>query len=381
VNGSAGGFKVPRTDWCFGKIYTSECSAKILLARFPFLRPYTVPLRFLTEYEIRGRSVWLIPANHCPGAALFLFRTAEGRVLLHTGDFRFRQQILDDLRLCMPEKPSLQVDWLYLDNTFGTSDEAFPSQQVAYHQLSELILSHRRRNPALKFFLYCYTLGKEEVFWNLAEQFNTKVQMLKERFDKTACCGLGQSHFITKQEHDMVRDGPIFIFVRNMRDLPKTAAEVEKTKDTIHIVLSGWKGQYNVRHPRYFKILYSSHSSPSELETWVKEVNPDNLVFLLDQKPDAHRQSWQLRIQTKFTKRGQLATQCLEKGSPEAALVKSAGSTQSKLNFKPSVAEPDNFQSETQEQARSNPVAAHYQFVEIDDILKDPSRRKRQVTG
>ena len=84
------GYKVPRTDWCFGKIYTSLVSSKILIARFPHLRPYTVPLSFLTEYEIKGRSVWLVPANHCPGAALILIRTKEGRTLLHTGDFRYR---------------------------------------------------------------------------------------------------------------------------------------------------------------------------------------------------------------------------------------------------------------------------------------------------
>ena len=49
-----------------------------------------------------------------------------------------------------------------------------------------------------KFYIYCYTLGKEEVFYNLAEQFNTKIQMLKERFDKTSCTGLGTAHFVTK---------------------------------------------------------------------------------------------------------------------------------------------------------------------------------------
>ena len=71
----------------------------------------------------------------------------------------------------------------------------------------------------MKFFIYCYTLGKEEVFFNLAEQFNTKVQMLKERYEKTSFI-VGKSHFVTKQEHDVARDGPIFIFVKAMRDLP-----------------------------------------------------------------------------------------------------------------------------------------------------------------
>ena len=82
--------------------------------------------------------------------------------------------MLEEIKKCAPEKP-LKIDFLYMDNTFGTSDEYFPSQQVAYHQLSELILSHRRRSASLKFFIYCYTLGKEEVFFNLSEQFNTKV--------------------------------------------------------------------------------------------------------------------------------------------------------------------------------------------------------------
>ena len=133
-------------------------------------------------------------------------------------------------------------------------------------------MSQRRHSPNVKFFVYCYTLGKEEVFFNLSEQFNTKVLMLKERFQKTACVGLGNAHFVTKQDHDMVRDGPVFIYVKPMRDRPNTAAEVDKKKDIIHIVLTGWKGQYNVKHPRYFKLAYSSHSSPVDLEEFVKKL-------------------------------------------------------------------------------------------------------------
>ena len=86
--------------------------------------------------------------------------------------------------------------------------------------------------------------------------------MLKERFNKTSCVGLGNSHFITHKDHDIVRDGPIFIFVKPMRDRPKTLVEVDKKNDSIHVILTGWKEEYNLDHPRYFKIAYSSHSSP-----------------------------------------------------------------------------------------------------------------------
>ena len=106
--------------------------------------------------------------------------------------------------------------------------------------------------------------------------------MLKERYDKTSHCGLGPQHFKTKSEHDVAKDGPAFIFVKAMRDLPKSRGDVDKKKDVVHICLTGWKGQYNVQHPRYFKVPYSSHSSPLELETFVKELNPGNLIFNLD---------------------------------------------------------------------------------------------------
>ena len=50
----------------------------------------------LTEYEIKGRKVWLIPANHCPGAVMILVRAGEKQVL-HTGDFRYRPKMLEQL--------------------------------------------------------------------------------------------------------------------------------------------------------------------------------------------------------------------------------------------------------------------------------------------
>jgi hypothetical protein len=32
--------------------------------------------------------------------------------------------------------------------------------------------------------LYCYTLGKEEIFDGLARYYNTKIQLIKERYVK-----------------------------------------------------------------------------------------------------------------------------------------------------------------------------------------------------
>ena len=62
-----------------------------------------------------------------------------------------------------------------MDNTFATSAESFPTQQEAFEKICAIIRRYRIGNTNMKFFIYCYTLGKEEVFWNLAEHFHTKV--------------------------------------------------------------------------------------------------------------------------------------------------------------------------------------------------------------
>lgn len=36
----------------------------------------------------------------------------------------------------------------------------------------------------LKIFIYCYTLGKEEVFYNLTKDFKVPIIVLKEKFHR-----------------------------------------------------------------------------------------------------------------------------------------------------------------------------------------------------
>ena len=80
-------------------------------------------------------------AFHCPGAVMFLFKGKMGTVL-HTGDFRYSDAMLDNPWLCpngKNEKTNMRqigitvdVDYLHLDNTFANPEYDFPSREEAY---------------------------------------------------------------------------------------------------------------------------------------------------------------------------------------------------------------------------------------------------------
>ncbi len=75
-------------------------------------------------------SITALPANHCPGSAMYHVVDAQGVRTLATGDFRFCDPMLDEPLLrngCRPllasdaaslTSPHHSVDVLYLDTTF-----------------------------------------------------------------------------------------------------------------------------------------------------------------------------------------------------------------------------------------------------------------------
>jgi DNA cross-link repair 1B protein len=77
-------------------------------------------------------------ACHCPGAVMILFRGKMGTVF-HTGDFRFSESMFNNEVLFPREKRnkemkgiSIDVDYLFLDNTFANPEYDFPSREEAY---------------------------------------------------------------------------------------------------------------------------------------------------------------------------------------------------------------------------------------------------------
>ena len=92
-------------QWNYGKIYASDISRRLIVDRFPNLKPLVIALEmdeehwiYIDESKKEGISVVLMDACHCPGAVMFLFKGKMGTVL-HTGDFRFHPKMLKHPKL------------------------------------------------------------------------------------------------------------------------------------------------------------------------------------------------------------------------------------------------------------------------------------------
>lgn len=110
---------------------------------------------------------------------MYLFKGKMGTVL-HTGDFRFSELMFNNPLLFPPEKDndkmrgiSIDIDYLFLDNTFANPEYDFPAREEAYNGLVDIVKNH----DGYRIFIFSYYLGKEEVFINLAEKFETLVSI------------------------------------------------------------------------------------------------------------------------------------------------------------------------------------------------------------
>ncbi|EKF29862.1 hypothetical protein MOQ_006337 [Trypanosoma cruzi marinkellei] len=174
--------------WNHGIIYASRGTANILcwrlgipdsrVKRMDFCVTYTFSLKNgALLYETAWNeedwrcsddffSVTLVPAGHCPGSVMFLFRSPVFGTVLHTGDFRFTQeQPTSCLLPHVPRMPKFQkeidmttnpilnsvagkVDVLFLDNTFCDERFNFPSRADSLREVNEAILSMFREHTS-----------------------------------------------------------------------------------------------------------------------------------------------------------------------------------------------------------------------------------------
>ncbi|KJR81622.1 DNA cross-link repair 1A protein [Sporothrix schenckii 1099-18] len=129
--------------WCHGPIYCSQVTASLVRSQLGTAAQYVVALDFEATVPVPGIDgvrVTMIPANHCPGSAMFLFEKTmqpTGRIhrILHCGDFRACRAHVDHpllaadtLDALTKKKKQQRIDVCYLDTTYLNPRYSFPPQ-------------------------------------------------------------------------------------------------------------------------------------------------------------------------------------------------------------------------------------------------------------
>lgn len=172
------------TSHCSFPIYSTLLTKSLMLRYFPQLDDSLfVGIEVGQSITINDPdgsfTVTAFDANHCPGAVMFLFEGNFGNIL-HTGDCRLTPECLQNL----PEKyisrngkePSCQLDFVFLDCTFGKSLMKIPSKQSAIQQVTNCIWKHP---DAQIVYLTCDVLGQEEILIHVFQTFGSKIYVEK----------------------------------------------------------------------------------------------------------------------------------------------------------------------------------------------------------
>ncbi|KAL6853863.1 hypothetical protein ACP4OV_019892 [Aristida adscensionis] len=204
--GAAGG-------WRHGPLYCSPATARLLPTRFPgvdasLLRPLAPGASAaLSLSSSSGRPVSLrvtaVPALHCPGSLMYLFRGDPG-CMLYTGDFRWelgcdrarraKEALLDALA-------GDTVDVLYLDNTYCHPSLNFPPRPVVAEQIVNIIRAH----PDHEVVIGVDTLGKEDLLLHISRALETKIWVWPQRLQTIHLLGIDENQEIFTTQTSLTR--------------------------------------------------------------------------------------------------------------------------------------------------------------------------------
>lgn len=145
----------------------------------------------------------------CPGAVIFLFQFKDGRQILHTGDFRANDEMVQTL-----ESFNYHIDILYLDTTYLHTKRRFPSQKESIEFLITNVRKYLMDNIGERYLILCgsYLVGKEKIWKALAVEFNFKVYLEKERKKAFECVCSASPEFL--HDIEMVVDDPMEADIR-----------------------------------------------------------------------------------------------------------------------------------------------------------------------
>lgn len=188
------------------KIYLSPITAVLVKQFIGVAEDLLNIVHVNVPFYLEDVKITPMDANHCPGALLFLFQFPDGRNVLHTGDFRANDEMVEQLT-----KWNVKLDLVYLDTTYLGSKRRMPAQNESIEFLLQHVQKYLDDNIGEKFLIIvgAYLIGKEKVWMSIVQRFNFKVFLEKERLKAfKAVCSCSSEHleiykkYVTEQEDE-----------------------------------------------------------------------------------------------------------------------------------------------------------------------------------
>ncbi|XP_076035054.1 uncharacterized protein LOC143021449 isoform X2 [Oratosquilla oratoria] len=267
-------------------IYCNRITGNLVRERLKMPDSYLHILPMEESTVVHGVEVTLLEANHCPGAAMILFKLTSGQTFLHVGDFRAHPK--------MESYPALwnnPVHTLYLDTTYCNPMYSFPSQEEVIEKCVLIAEDHNQQNPKSFIAVGSYTIGKERVFKAIAEALNCKIWVSADKHRTLRCIGDQEILNCITSNKLQAKIHVLPMKELNLRSLKNYLETLKPQYDTVvGIKPTGWEHANNISenlndiepHKQgnvfLYGIPYSEHSSYEELKRFVQFVQPKKII-------------------------------------------------------------------------------------------------------
>lgn len=257
-----------------------------------------VSLPLSKQVLIDGCEVFLVDANHCPGAVQFLFKipvhSCNGKFerYVHTGDFRY----CDSMKLDHTLNAFVGADAVFLDTTYCNPKYVFPSQEEAIDYIVGVIESSGVENEgsfkSVLFLVATYVIGKEKILMEIARRCQRKIHVENRKMLVLRILGHGDGVFTEDESETDIHVvgwnvlGETWPFFRpNFVRIQEIMTEKGYSK-VVGFVPTGWsyevkRNKFPVRKKDSFEIHlvpYSEHSNYDELREYVKFLKPKCVI-------------------------------------------------------------------------------------------------------
>lgn len=267
-------------------IYCSQVTANLIKQKIGVSSQYLHPLPLYCPVTVEGVNVTLLDANHCPGATMILLKKKDGKIILHTGDFR-ADSVMEDYAALK----NVKIHQLYLDTTYCNSSYTFPSQKEVLDLSVSLSLSALQENPKTLIVVGSYTIGKEKVFLAIAETVKSKIGVTKEKKRILDCQENSHLNKLVSLNMDECMVHVVKMNSLNYKSLSQHLAKYKAKFDRILAFKpTGWthsdknkslsdiRPSLNRENIILYGLPYSEHSSYTEMKRFIQFIQPEIII-------------------------------------------------------------------------------------------------------